>query len=56
MICFIINTSEYCKDTLDGLKESIIINLDSPFFEKVIFVFIKLGWIRLRKWIIYGTA
>ncbi len=23
VVCFVINTSEYCKDTLDGLKENI---------------------------------
>lgn len=34
-LCFIINTAEYCKDTIPGLTESIKINLDSPFCEKV---------------------
>jgi vacuolar protein sorting-associated protein 53 len=37
ILCFIINTAEYCKDTLSGLAESVRQSLDSPFCEKVEF-------------------
>lgn len=34
-LCFIINTAEYCKDTLPGLCDSIKQSLESPFNEKI---------------------
>lgn len=35
MLCFIINTAEYCKDTLPGLCDSIKQSLESPFNDKI---------------------
>lgn len=35
IVCFIVNTAEYCKDTLPGLCDSIKQSLESPFNEKI---------------------
>ena len=35
IICFIINTAEYCKDTFPGLCDSIKQSLESPFNDKI---------------------
>mmetsp|Transcript_30498 Transcript_30498/g.27741 ORF Transcript_30498/g.27741 Transcript_30498/m.27741 type:complete len:95 (+) Transcript_30498:623-907(+) len=33
--CLVINTGEYCKDTLQGLVDTVKNYLDSPFKDKV---------------------
>ncbi|CAD8075883.1 unnamed protein product [Paramecium primaurelia] len=33
--CFVINTAEYCKETIPGLQESLVQHLDSPFSDQV---------------------
>ena len=35
LVCFAINTAEYCKETIPNLEESLTSYLDSPFSDQV---------------------